>query len=206
MKRDEPAAFAETPQLILGRFEHSDVDAFVAYRNDPEVARYQSWDRMTLAEANDFVTHLAGRAPGEAGEWFQIAVRLKADGRLVGDFGLFIEAGDPRLAELGFTFDRAHQGRGLATEAAKGLLRFAFGTLGLHRIKAIVDCRNAPAIRLLERLGFRREGHFLQHAWFKGEWCDEYLYAMLRRDWECGKPSLRLMRLEPVEYLPIPKP
>ena len=154
-----------------------------AYRNDPEVARYQSWDGMTLAEAHALVESQAGREPGTAGEWFQFAVRQKSDGRLVGDFGLFIEAHDARLGELGFTFDRAHQGRGLATEAAQALLRFAFATLGLHRVKAGVDCRNAPAIRLLERLAFRREGHFIQHAWYKGEWCDEYLYALLRSEY-----------------------
>jgi RimJ/RimL family protein N-acetyltransferase len=195
-------AFAETPRLILGRLDRQDVDAFLAYRNDPEVARYQSWDRMTRAEATALVDRQAARAPGVAGEWFQFAVRLKADGRLVGDFGLFVEDGDPRLAELGFTFDRAQQGHGLASEAGTALLRFAFGTLGLHRIKAVVDCRNAPAIRLLERLGFRREGHFLQHAWFKGAWCDEYLYALLRSEWD----SSRIVRGEPIEHLPIPEP
>jgi len=200
MTGGERGAFAETPRLVIGRIEGADVDTLLAYRNDPEVARYQSWDGMTRAQANDLVEDLAGHAPGEAGEWFQFAVRLKPDGRLIGDFGLFIEAGDARLGELGFTFDRAHQGRGLATEAATALLGFAFDTLNLHRIKAVVDCRNAPAIRLLERLEFRREGHFLQHTWFKGEWCDEYLYALLRTD------SIRLMGLEPIEHLPIPEP
>jgi RimJ/RimL family protein N-acetyltransferase len=195
------AAFAETPRLALVRLDRSDVDALVAYRNDPEVARYQSWDGMTLGEATELVDRQALRVPGAAGEWFQFAVRFKADGRLIGDLGLFVEAGDARLGELGFTFDRAHQGRGLATEATTALLRFAFGTLGLHRIEAIVDCRNAPAIRLLERLGLRREGHFLQHAWFKGAWCDEFLYALLRTDWN----SSRLVRGEPIEHLPIPE-
>jgi RimJ/RimL family protein N-acetyltransferase len=184
MSREAQPVFAETARLVLGRLDRSDIDALLAYRNDPEVARYQSWEGMSLAEANDLVASQADRAPGTPGKWFQFAVRFKADGRLAGDFGLFVEAGDARLAELGFTFDRTQQGRGLANEAATALLRYAFGTLGLHRIKAVVDCRNAPAIRFLERLGFRREGHFLQHAWFKGEWCDEYLYALLRADWE----------------------
>ncbi len=174
----------ETERLVLGSFERGDIDTLQAYRDDPEVARYQSWDGMTRAEANELIARQAGREPGTAGEWYQFAVRLKPDGRLVGDFGLFIDAHDARLGELGFTFDRAYQRRGLATEATQALLRFAFATLGLHRVKAGVDCRNVPAIRLLERLGFRREGHFLQHAWYKGEWCDEYLYALLRSEWE----------------------
>ena len=173
----------ETPRLVLGRLDHSDIDALRGYRNDPEVARYQSWEAMSLAEAGDLVSSQASREPGVPGEWCQFAVRLKADGRLIGDLGLFIDPGDARLGEVGFTFDRAYQGQGLASEALNALLGFAFDTLGLHRIKAVVDCRNARAVRLLERLGFRREGHFIQHAWFKGAWCDEYLYALLRADW-----------------------
>jgi RimJ/RimL family protein N-acetyltransferase len=173
---------ADTPRLTLGPFASSDVEALLAYRNDPEVARYQSWIHMTPTEAGHIIGQ-SGIAPGTPGSWSQLAVRLKPSGQLIGDIGLFVEAADPRLGEIGFTFDRDHQGRGLATEATAAALRLAFDILHLHRVKALVDCRNAPAIRLLERVGLRREGHFLQHTWFKGAWCDEYLYAVLHRDW-----------------------
>ena len=63
------------------------------------------------------------------------------------------------------------------------MLDYAFGTLGLHRIIAVADCRNAPSVALLEQLGMRREGHFLENVWFKGRWSDEYLYAVLRHEW-----------------------
>ena len=91
---------------------------------------------------------------------------------------------ETRLGEIGYTFAAAHQRQGYAQEAMRAILAYAFGTLELHRIMAVADCRNEPSIRLLERLGMRREGHFLQNAWYKGEWCDEYLYAQLRAEWE----------------------
>ena len=177
------ATVAETPRLLLDRFVPADVGALRAYRNDPDVARYQSWDAMSVEEAAELVAEQAGCKPGSPG-WSQLAVRLKSDGRLIGDIGLFVDAEDRRLGEMGFTFARSCQGKGFATEAVKAALRLAFDDLHMHRIKAIVDCRNTPACRLLERVGFRREGHFLEHAWFKGAWCDEYLYALLRADWE----------------------
>jgi RimJ/RimL family protein N-acetyltransferase len=62
-------------------------------------------------------------------------------------------------------------------------LDYAFDDLGLHRVAAIADCRNKPSWALLERVGMRREGHFLENVWFKGGWSDEYLYAVLKDEW-----------------------
>lgn len=86
-------------------------------------------------------------------------------------------------AEIGFTLAREHQGRGFASEAVALLLNYAFDDLGLHRVVAIADCRNTPSWALLDRIGMRREGHFLENVWFKGEWADEYLYAVLKDEW-----------------------
>lgn len=89
----------------------------------------------------------------------------------------------PGIGEIGYTFARAYQRSGLATEATRAALDFAFDSLRLNRIIATMDCRNSASIALTERLGMRREGHFIQNSWFKGEWCDEYLYALLRKEW-----------------------
>jgi RimJ/RimL family protein N-acetyltransferase len=61
--------------------------------------------------------------------------------------------------------------------------------LNKHRVTAIVDATNAPAARLLERLGLRREGHFLQNVWFKGKWGDEFLYAVLQSEWSQARQA-----------------
>ena len=94
-------------------FTSTDVEAFAAYRADPEVARYQSWSDFTLADAEAFVDSLRGEEPGVPGEWFQLALEARSEGTLVGDLALHINADEPREAEVGFTLAPAHQGRGM---------------------------------------------------------------------------------------------
>ncbi len=172
----------ETARLTVRRFERSDVGAFLAYRNDPEVAKYQSWESYTKQEAIDLVREMNATEPGTPGEWFQFAIELKQTSTLIGDCGLKTEA-DGRQAEIGFTFSRAYQRRGFASEAVTRLLDYAFGELDLHRVYAITDQENTPSVALLERLGMRREGNFVENTWFKGRWSSEYLYAVLRNEW-----------------------
>ena len=175
-------------RTLLRSFTDADLPIFLAYRNDPEVARYQSWETTSEAEARDFVQEQKDAQPAIAGEWFQIAIELKETRKLIGDCALKIFADDARQAELGFTLSRAYQGRGLAYEAVSGVLDYVFKTLNLHRVIAIVDCENAASVALLARLAMRREGHFIQDTWFKGKWGDEYLYAILKEEW-LGKRS-----------------
>ena len=58
-----------------------------------------------------------------------------------------------------------------------------FDELGLHRIEGRIDARNTPSARVLERLGMRREAHFVQNEFIKGEWTDEVVYAVLAAEW-----------------------
>ncbi len=173
----------ETARLILRHFTDADLVPFMAYRNDPDVARYQGWEGISEAEANVFIAEQKLVAPGVPGQWFQIAIALKETGTLVGDCAFKIDEHDERQAEIGYTLARAYQGKGIAAEAVSRVLDYAFRTLELHRVIAITDCENAASIALLERLGLRREGHFIQNVWFKGRWADEYLYATLQDEW-----------------------
>ena len=179
------AAFTqiESERLWIRRFKDSDLAPFMAYRNDPKVARYQSWDSCDEREARAFIREMESAQPGVPGEWFQFAIESKQTGDLIGDCGLRVDEDEPYRAEIGFTLAREYQGKGFASEAVSLLLDYAFDTLGLHRVVAIADCRNAPSVALLERLGLRREGHFEENSWFKGGWADEYLYAVLKDEW-----------------------
>ena len=78
----------------------------------------------------------------------------------------------------------SHQGQGVASEAMEAVLDYVFGVLGKHRASAITDADNLPAARLLRRLGFRQEGHFVEHTWFKEAWGSELSFGLLRREWE----------------------
>jgi RimJ/RimL family protein N-acetyltransferase len=173
----------ETTRLRLRHFTDTDLLAFMAYRNDPVVARYQSWEDISEKDARAFIQEQKEIQPGVPGQGFQIAIELKETSVLIGDCYFIINELDDRQAEIGFTLSRAYQGRGFATEAVSCFLNYSFLTFDLHRVIAITDCENAAATALLERLGMRREGHFLQNIWFKGKWGDEYLYAILKEEW-----------------------
>jgi RimJ/RimL family protein N-acetyltransferase len=172
----------ETERLRLRRFADRDLAPFLAYLNDPEVARYQTWESYTEQAAREAIERQKNLTPGTPGRWFTFAAELKETGELAGHVALKTEE-DGRQAEIGFTFARAHHGRGLAFEAAARVLEYAFRDLALHRVTAVTDCENHSSVALLGRLGMRREGHFIRNVWFKGRWGDEYLYAVLREEW-----------------------
>jgi RimJ/RimL family protein N-acetyltransferase len=185
------SAFTElrSPRLILRRLQRDDLAALCAYRSLPEVARYQSWESFGPDEAARLIDDQAGREPGVSGTWFQLAIVEAATGLVVGDCGLHCRQEDPRDMEVGITLAPAHQGRGYATEAIECLLGFVFGRLGKHRVAAVTDAENRPAASLFRRLGFRREAHFVEHVWFKGAWASEFVFGLLRREWEQGRAS-----------------
>ena len=78
---------------------------------------------------------------------------------------------------------REQQGKGLATEACRSILAMAFEVAELHRVAARVEPRNEASWRVLERIGMRREAHFVENEWIRGEWQSEYAYAILEREW-----------------------
>src|SRR5262245_11092229 len=98
-----------TETLMLRSFRASDLDAFLAYRNDPDVARFQYWEGISVDEAVVFLRKNTDSSLGRPGEWQQIAIALGSDDSLIGDIGLFLR-GDGCSAELGFTLARRYQG------------------------------------------------------------------------------------------------
>lgn len=169
----------ESPHLIARRFAPGDIEPFVAMRNDPDVARYQSWSSYSEEEARLYLQALAMSNPGEPG-WFQFALEDKQTGQFVGDCGLRIMEHDQRLAQIGYTIAREFWNHGLASESVAALTAYAFDEFPLHRITASVDPRNGASCRVLEKAGYVKEGHFRQSEWFKGEWADDLIYARLK--------------------------
>ena len=176
-----PFTSLESERLLLRRFTEADLIPFLAYLNDPLVARYQTWESYTEQQAREVIEQQKNLEPGVPGKWFTFAVESKEKGLLIGHVALKML--DHQQAETGFTFSRAYQGKGLAFEATARVLDYVFTELGLHRVIAIADCENERSVALLRRLGMRREGHHIQNIWFKGKWGDEYLYAILREEW-----------------------
>ncbi len=178
----------ETARLTLRPFTDADLETFVTYRSDPEVARYQGWIApYSVEQGQAFIEQMKNQAPGVPGEWLQLAIERKADGKMLGDIAFVVHGKEAQQAEIGLTLARAEQGHGYGTEAATRLLDYLFGELKLHRVYANCDVENPAAFQTLERLGMRREAHFVENLWFKGAWASEYWYAMLDREWQKRK-------------------
>jgi RimJ/RimL family protein N-acetyltransferase len=172
-----------TRTLLLRPFRASDLDALLAYRNDPDVARFQYWEGMSPDEAVAFLRKNADSSLGRPGQWRQIAIALGSDDSLIGDIGLFLRD-DGRSAELGFTLAGRYQGRGLAREALAGMIDALFDRPGLERLEAVTDTRNVSAMGLLARLGFRI--HATAETVFKGIGCHEHTYSLPRGAWRAA--------------------
>lgn len=145
-----------------------DVDDFLAYRSDPEVARYQGWQPMDRDAALVFL-HDAAPSPWRGGDWAQIGIARAEDDRLLGDIGLLREG--PAQVQLGFSLARSAQGRGWAHTAVRACIDGLLVPPGMTRLRGITDVRNAASLRLLSRLGFLHTSS--EDVVFRGEACTE---------------------------------
>jgi RimJ/RimL family protein N-acetyltransferase len=177
-----------TDRLVLRRLAAGDIAGIFAYRSQPPVAEWiggTATDVKTLAERF-----------GEG----TTAVVVEHEGRVIGDLMVRVkdayaqrevtEGATASEAELGWTFDPDHHGRGLATEAVRALLRICFDDLGLRRVVAACFTANEPSWRLMERVGMRREAHHLKDSLHRDHgWQDEYVYALLADEWRAAASS-----------------
>ena len=172
-----------TKRLRLSPLLASDAQALFEYRSDPDVCRYQSFEPGSLEDARAFIGGLANETFGVPDSWFQFGIRPLESGLLVGDLGVHFLPDEPRQVEIGFTLAARHQGRGYATEAVVAVLDHLFVARKMHRVFASVDPRNEACLALLNRVGMRREAHFRQSLWFKGEWADDVVCGLLASEW-----------------------
>lgn len=172
-----------TDRLILREFEEGDWEAVLAYQSDPRYLRHYAWSERAEEDARAFVRLFVGWQGEEPRRRFQLAIVPRGEERLIGNCGLRVTDPVAREAEIGYELDPRGWGRGYATEAARAMLAFGFGTLRLHRVTARCLAENVASARVLERLGLRQEGRLREREWIKGRWRDTLLYAILDREW-----------------------
>lgn len=172
----------ETADLALREFVPSDWEAVHAYAQDPDVVRYELWGPNTEVQTIAFVNEaIRGRAE-DPRRSFELAITLKSTGQLIGGAGLRIRNATHREADIGYALHKAHWGQGLGTQAARGLVRFGFERLGLHRIWATCHCENVASAKVLARAGLRQEGTLRAHRLQRGAWRDSLLFAIVETD------------------------
>ena len=178
-----PTPTLHTDRLLLRPFAQADADAMFVLHGSPRVLRY--WDAppwKERAQAERFIA--ACRQIEQEGTGARLAIVRAADGVFIGWCGLVKWNADYRSAKLGYCLDDAAWGQGFATEAADALFHWAFDTLDLNRVQAETDTRNTASSRVLEKLGFVREGTLREDCIVDGEISDSWVFGLLRRDWK----------------------
>jgi RimJ/RimL family protein N-acetyltransferase len=181
-----PTPTLHTTRLRLRPFTPADADQLLALHTDTRVMRY--WDSPPWSGPADAQRFLARcQQLAEDGTGARVAIDRVEDGAFVG-WCTFVEW-DPdfRSATLGYCLEEAMWGQGYATEAAYAVLDWAFDTLDLNRVQSETDTRNVPSARVLEKLGFLREGTLRENCVVNGDVSDSWLFGLLRRDWEAVK-------------------
>lgn len=179
-----------TPRLLLRPLQDSDAEALFAVFSDPAVMRY--WSTPPWPDPEHARQRIAGDAAGHAaGEHLALGIVRRADGQLIGRCTLFDRWPSCRRAQVGYGLAASAWGQGFAAEAVGALLDHGFAALDLNRVEADIDPGNAASARMLERLGFTREG-LLRERWIVGgETSDSAIYGLLRREWLArpGRPA-----------------
>jgi RimJ/RimL family protein N-acetyltransferase len=138
---------------------------------------YEPRGRETVAaKVTEHATH---RRVENAGDYLELAVERQEDGALLGGIYFVLTSAENECAEIGWGFHPDHHGRGYAGEAAREVLRIAFGVMNLHRVIAELDARNDRSVALCLNLGMRKKAHFVENLAFKGRWADTGVYAIL---------------------------
>jgi RimJ/RimL family protein N-acetyltransferase len=173
----------DADRLRVRRLTNDDLEALVASRSHPDVARYQSWQpTWNIDDARALLLRDQQLAVITPGSWVQWVLEERDTGTFCGDIGLHVVDHAPRTVELGVTVAHAQQRKGLAREGLHIVLRWLLNTHRLHRAYAQLDARNDAAARLFQTLGFRKEAEHVDADWFKGEWSTLVVMAALRSD------------------------
>lgn len=170
-----------TERLEIRVLNLEDAQAFFDYHVLPEVSQFQGWRPRQLSDAEDFLRENTQVAVNTPHAWLQMAVCLK-DGTLIGDVGIHFL--DEYQSEVGYSLSPIYQGKGYAIEAVRTVVNYLFSELKKHRVTASVDPDNVPSIRLLEKLGFRKEAHFIKSFRMEDRWADDCIYAILEEEWK----------------------
>lgn len=177
-----PTPTLTTTRLRLRPFADTDADALFALMSDPRVTRY--WDAPPWRDRARVARFIAAcRQMEQDGTGARVVLERIDDGAFIGWCGLFEWNPDHRSAALGYCLAENAWGHGYATEAAGALLQWAFDTLDLNRVQSETDTRNLASARVLEKLGFLREGTTREDCVVEGEVSDTWVYGLLRRQW-----------------------
>ncbi|MGG6313118.1 GNAT family N-acetyltransferase [Paenibacillus macerans] len=176
----------ESERLRLRRMERSDAGVMFRYWSDPEVIKYMNLPPFASVEDTwEMINLLNGLSESE--DTLRFGIELKEEKKLIGSCGFNVwELSGAYRGEIGYDLGRAYWGHGYMSEALRMLLAYGYETMGLNRIEALVDPRNAPSRKLLQAFGFTEEGLLRQYQWTENGFVDLLMFSLLKKEYYTG--------------------
>ena len=162
-----------------------DAEFLLAHFSDPDISRYlvDAEPLATLADADKIIAFYQHADHGQC-RWMLIDKQSQAT---IGTCGFHLCEPSYHKCEVGFDLAKGYWGRGLMQEAVDRILDHGFTSLKMNRVEALVHPDNRQSIRLLEKLGFQREGTIRDRFFFRDRYYDHELFSLLSREWRMGE-------------------
>lgn len=192
MATSEGVPVLETERLTLRTFKFTDVDGLLEYQSNPEIVAYIPWPVRTREQVVAAIEKALDKGKSglvEDGDFLLLAWELKKvkgleefEGKVIGQSNLGLKSQADQCGDIGWVTHQDFQRQGFAFEATRALMNFGFNEFNLHRLVADIDTRNPESAHLARKLGMRREAEYKEVEFFKGAWCDMWLYAILKSE------------------------
>ncbi len=173
----------QTERLILRDFREEDWHDVHEYGSDPIVVKYLPFNPNTEDDTKAVIMRFLTQQKEQPRFSYDFALINKMENKLIGSCGIKVKSAENKEGEIVYLLNHSYWNHGYITEAARKVLSFGFGQLGLHRIYAVCDPANTGSYRVMEKLGMQREGHLREHEFWKGVWRDFLLYSILEKEW-----------------------
>ncbi len=172
----------ESERLVLVRHSLDHIADMYALRTDKTVMKYlDTHPPKSMQDIEAKIEENISNFDNKVGvNW---VITLKESNETIGYMGIWRIDKPNNRGEIGYALKKDHWNQGIATEAAKTIINFAFRKMELHTIKANVNPDNIASHHLLTKLGFKKEAHFRQDYFFDGKYLDSAIYGLLNEDW-----------------------
>lgn len=173
----------ETDRLILREMALDDVEFYFRHFDNDKVIEGCCFLGPKSLEAAKKELELYCIRTFKENRGIRWGIVRKGGNKLIGTCGYYDWNKAARRAEIGCDLDPAYWGQGIMTEAFRAVLKYGFEKMVLNRIQAIIDSENTRSLKLVHRLGFKKEGVLRQRSYFRGQFRDDVCFLLLKKEW-----------------------
>lgn len=176
----------ETKRLVLRKVTKEDANSILKYLSDKEVMKYYGLEPFkSINDALDEISWYQSLQNNKTGiRW---GITLKEQGIVIGSCGFHNKVSEHFRTEIGFELSKEQWGKGIAHEAVEAIISYGYEHMNFQRIEALIEPPNLSSQKLVEKLGFIREGLLRNYEFTSGKFDDLYMYSLLKQDFDKNK-------------------